>query len=49
MFDAAVAHGFLNSANRALLLEESDVERLFERLASWKPVHAPKWIRSSDL
>jgi uncharacterized protein (TIGR00730 family) len=44
LFDNAVKHGFLRAENRAIVLEESDPERLLERLEAWRPVRRDKWI-----
>jgi uncharacterized protein (TIGR00730 family) len=43
-FDNAVNAGFLRAENRALLIEETDVERLFERLAAQPPPRVEKWL-----
>ncbi len=37
-FDHAVAEGFVKRANRALVLADSSVTRLLDRLAAWEPV-----------
>ncbi len=34
----AVAEGFVKRANRALVLADSSVTRLLDRLAAWEPV-----------
>jgi uncharacterized protein (TIGR00730 family) len=49
LFDRAVECGFLRAENRAIVLEESDPERLLARLASWRPEPAPKWIERKDV
>jgi uncharacterized protein (TIGR00730 family) len=49
LFDRAVAHGFLREENRALLLEDTDSDRLLERLAAWRPARREKWIGRKDI
>jgi uncharacterized protein (TIGR00730 family) len=49
LFDGAVAHGFLRAENRALLLEDTDPDRLLDRLAAWRPVRHDKWIERRDI
>jgi len=44
MFDSAVANGFLRAENRAIVLEETDPERLLDALERWRPVRREKWI-----
>jgi uncharacterized protein (TIGR00730 family) len=48
LFDHAVAEGFLRSANRQLVLEESDPERLLTTMATFKPQHTEKWISRDE-
>jgi uncharacterized protein (TIGR00730 family) len=48
LFDHAVAEGFLRPANRQLVLEESDPERLITALATYRPVHTEKWISRDE-
>jgi uncharacterized protein (TIGR00730 family) len=49
LFDRAVEEGFLRPENRALLLEDTEPERLLDRLARWRPVRRDKWIGRKDL
>ena len=49
LFDQAVERGFLRAENRAALLEETEPERLLERLATWRPVRREKWIGRGEL
>jgi uncharacterized protein (TIGR00730 family) len=48
LFDHAVAEGFLRPANRKLVLEESDPERLLTALATYTPLHTEKWISPDE-
>lgn len=45
-FDHAVTEGFLNAANRALVLEGSSAGDLLDKLAAWEPTYVAKWITS---
>lgn len=42
--DTAVAAGFVNATNRAMLVVERDPAALFERLASYAPPEVSRWI-----
>ena len=42
--DRAVDEGFLRTEHRGLLLSGSDPETLIERMESFVPVEAEKWI-----
>lgn len=42
--DHMVEAGFLPEGHRAMLLVESDPERLLERLAAFRPPEVPRWI-----
>jgi uncharacterized protein (TIGR00730 family) len=44
LFDHAVEEKFLNSANRELILCDSDPERLIERLLRYELPRVPKWV-----
>ncbi len=44
LFDRAVTEGFVHPANRALVIEERDPERLLDRLATWRMPQRPLWI-----
>lgn len=43
-FDRAVAEGFLNPENRALILHEADPERLLNLMVAYNPPKVEKWI-----
>ncbi|HYG61452.1 MAG TPA: TIGR00730 family Rossman fold protein [Thermoanaerobaculia bacterium] len=44
LFDHAVAEGFIRPQHRALVIAESDPERLLDRLAAFQPPAVAKWI-----
>jgi len=44
LFDHAVAERFLRPENRALILAESDPERLIDRLLAHQPPYVEKWF-----
>jgi uncharacterized protein (TIGR00730 family) len=44
LFDNAVREGFLHPENRQLVLDDSDPERLLEKMGQFKPTRAAKWI-----
>jgi uncharacterized protein (TIGR00730 family) len=44
LFDQAVTEGFLREENRGLVLEDGEPEGLLEKMASFVPVPADKWI-----
>jgi hypothetical protein len=44
LFDRAVTEGFIPPANRRLVLQETDAERLLSLLASSTPAHIEKWM-----
>jgi uncharacterized protein (TIGR00730 family) len=44
LFDHAVREGFLREENRRLVMEDRDPERLLEKMASFTPIAADKWI-----
>src|SRR5579872_2712912 len=51
LFDHARAEGFVRPAHRDLVLEESDPERLLDRLAAWQPpgpARVEKWIERDE-
>lgn len=43
-FDRAVTEGFLHPENRAIILHESDPERLLNLMAAYRPPKVEKWI-----
>jgi uncharacterized protein (TIGR00730 family) len=42
--DRAVAEGFLKAANRALVIDAADPDKLLDRLETWEPNLVHKWI-----
>ena len=44
LFDRAVTEGFLHAANRQLVVENGDPDRLLEMLAHYNPPRTEKWI-----
>jgi uncharacterized protein (TIGR00730 family) len=48
VFDRMVQAGFLSESNRALLLVESDPERLLQRFDYYEPPKTAKWIDRSE-
>lgn len=44
LFDQAVREGFLNMANRRLVLDDEDPERLLEKMAAFRAEPVEKWI-----
>lgn len=45
MFDKAVDEGFLRTQNRAMALADSDIERLLDTMASYRPEPVGKWLK----
>jgi uncharacterized protein (TIGR00730 family) len=48
VFDHMVHKGFLSESNRALVLVESEPERLLKRIESYQPPKTAKWIDQSE-
>jgi uncharacterized protein (TIGR00730 family) len=48
VFDQMVEKGFLSESNRALVLVESEPEKLLQRLESYRPPKTAKWIDASE-
>jgi uncharacterized protein (TIGR00730 family) len=48
VFDHMVHKGFLSQSNRALVLVESEPERLLKRIESYQPPKTAKWIDQSE-
>jgi uncharacterized protein (TIGR00730 family) len=48
LFDRAVAHGFVSTANRRLVLEEAFPDRLLDLLAAYNPPPVEKWIGTDE-
>ena len=44
MFNQAVSEGFLRQQNRDMALSETDIERLFDAMASYRPEPVNKWL-----
>lgn len=44
LFDRAVEEGFVRAAQRAIVLEAEDPERMIELLGSYRPLRVEKWI-----
>lgn len=47
--DNAVREGFVRQAHRELILEDSDPQKLLEKMSSFKPQPLTKWIEREDL
>lgn len=45
MFDRAVEAGFLRPQNRAMALADTDLERLLEAMAAYRPEPVSKWLK----
>lgn len=45
LFDHAVGEGFLRPQNRAMVLAETDIERLLDAMASYRPEPVSKWLK----
>jgi uncharacterized protein (TIGR00730 family) len=48
VFDHMVDEGFLSASNRALVLVESEPDKLLRRLDLYRPPEIPKWIDRSE-
>jgi uncharacterized protein (TIGR00730 family) len=48
LFDHAVAEGFVRPANRLLVTQETDPDRLLDLLATYVPLPTEKWIGRDD-
>ena len=48
LFDRAVAEGFVHPANRLLVIQETDSNRLLDMLANYTPPQTEKWISRDD-
>lgn len=48
MFDHGVAEGFIRPQHRAMVLTEADPDRLIERMRSFVPPDAEKWITPGE-
>src|SRR5215510_3261700 len=44
LFDRAVAEGFLRAANRQIVIQESDPQRLLNLIATYSPPQTETWI-----
>ena len=45
LFDHAVQEGFLRAQNRAMALADTDIERLLDRMAAYRPEPVSKWLK----
>jgi uncharacterized protein (TIGR00730 family) len=45
LFDHAVGEGFLRPQNRAMVLADTDIECLLERMAAYQPEPVCKWLK----
>lgn len=48
LFDRAVIEGFVHPANRRLVIQETDPDRLLDLLANYTPPQTEKWIGRDD-
>jgi uncharacterized protein (TIGR00730 family) len=48
VFDHMVDRGFLSASNRALVLVDSEPDKLLRRLDLYRPPETPKWIDRSE-
>ena len=48
LFDRAVEEGFLRAENRAMALAETDIERLLDAMAAYRPEPVSKWLKESQ-
>ena len=48
LFDDMVRHGFVRPEHREMVIHDSEVESLLDRLASWQPTALPKWVVPAD-
>lgn len=46
--DGAESQRFIRSQHRSLVLVDTDIDALLDRLAAWQPVHDDKWLDRSD-
>ena len=47
-FDRMVEDGFLKSENRAMVLSDSNSEKLLKKLHDFEPISTPKWLHSDQ-
>ncbi len=45
LFDHAVGEGFLRPQNRAMALAETDIEKLLDAMAAYRPEAVSKWLK----
>lgn len=45
LFDHAVGEGFLRPQNRAMVLAETDIERLLDAMTTYRPEPVSKWLK----
>jgi len=46
--DHAVSQQLLKAAHRAMILDDTDPQRLLDRMAGYRPVHLEKWISRAE-
>jgi uncharacterized protein (TIGR00730 family) len=47
-FDHMVAEGFLKKENRGMVIDDSDPQKLLEKLFDFTPIPTPKWLHSDQ-
>ena len=47
-FDKMVEEGFLKEANRQMLVDDDDPDRLLNKLMEFEPVTTPKWMQADQ-
>ena len=48
LFDHAVGEGFVGAAQRTLVLQDTDPDRLLEALATFNPPHFKRWMEEKN-
>jgi len=48
LFDHAVGEGFLRPQNRAMALADTDIEKLLDAMAAYRPEAVSKWLKGSS-
>ena len=48
-FDDATEQGFISDAHRQMLLEDTDANRLIDRMTAWQPTITPKWTEETPV
>ncbi len=47
-FDVMVKEGFLKKENRNMLVDDTDPDRLVDKLFDYEPIFTPKWLHSDQ-